>query len=113
MIDERKEAQEVKDFTEQTTKEGKWWDWTARILPLVAICTVAVLHYFKLHDIRDLFLDIVVIVFFTICFVWWYWAIQKIVSAAKYLNNSRQRFADLAKELRKLKKDIRHDDSNR
>lgn len=113
MIDDKNETKEVKNFTEKTTKEGNWWDWTARILPLVAICTIAVLHYFKLHDIRDLVLDSVVIVFFTICFIWWYWAIQKIVGAAKYLNRSQQKFVELARELRQLKKDVKNNDSNR
>ena len=104
---------EVEHFTDSTTKEARWWDWLARILPLVAICTIAVLHYFKMHDIRDMVLDIAVIIFFTVCFVWWYWAIKKIVYAARYMKSTQERFADLLKELRKFKKESKDLDSNR
>ena len=104
---------EVEHFTDSTTKEARWWDWIARILPLVAICIIAVLHYFKMHDIRDIILDISVIVFFTVCFIWWYWAIKKIVYAAKYMKSTQERFAELLKELRSFKKESKNLDSNR
>ena len=104
---------EVEHFTETTKREARWWDWIGRILPLVAICTIAVLHYFKMHDIRDMFLDVAVIVFFTVCFIWWYWAIKKIVYSAKYMQSTQQKFAELVKEIKKFKKESKDLDSNR
>jgi len=113
MIENEKETQEVDTFTEKTIKEGTWWEWIAKILPLVAICTITVLHFFRLHNVRDLILDVIVIIFFFICFVWWFWAIQKIVAAAKYLRRSQHRFSEIAEELRKIKNNFRNNDSNR
>lgn len=110
MIDEN---QKIKNFTETTTKEATIWDWLGRILPLLALCIIAVLHYFKLYEIRDLFLNLIVIIFFLICFVWWYWAIKKIVLAVKYLQNSQEKFLDVARELKKLRNDKDNLDSNR
>lgn len=104
---------DINDFTDSTSKEARWWDWLSRILPLVAICTIAVFHFFKLHDIRDVILDVAVIVFFTICFVWWYWAIRKIVASAKYLKSSNDKFASLLADFKKLRKEVKDIDSNR
>jgi hypothetical protein len=104
---------EVEHFTETTKREARWWDWLGRILPLVTICTIAVLHYFKMYNIRDIVLDVAVIVFFTICFIWWYWAIKKIVYSAKYMQSTQQRFSELVQEIKKFRKEKGDLDSNR
>lgn len=106
-------TKEVTEFTEKTRKEVRLWDWLARILPLIALVIITVTHYGNFHGIRDIIIDIGAIAFISICFIWWYWALRKIVSSVKYIQRAHERFIEVAQELRKLKKDIKKDDSDR
>ena len=107
------ESKEVTEFTESTKRQARIWDWVGRILPMFALAIVLVLHFVKQHGLRDIALDAILIVFLTICFIWWYWAIMKIVASTKYLKNTYLKFKELSNELRNIKKDINSDDSNR
>lgn len=106
-------TKEVTSFTESTKKQARFWDWLGRLLPMIGLATVAVLHYSREFELRDLVLDGILISFLSICFVWWYWAIIKIVSSTKYLQETYTKFKELSVELRNLKKDFKKDDSNR
>lgn len=105
--------EDLKTFTEKTTKEANIWDWLGRILPLTALCTLAVLHFFQMYEWRDWLLNVSVVGFFTICFVWWYWALRKIVITAKYMQRAQERFLAIARELKKIRQETKEIDSNR
>jgi hypothetical protein len=107
------ETEEVTAFTESTKRQARLWDWIGRILPMAALLTVTVLHFMNEYSLRDLVLNGVLVIFLSICFIWWYWAIIKIVSSTKYLKETYVKFKELSNELRKIKKDIKQDDSNR
>lgn len=106
-------TEEVSAFTESTKRQARWWDWIGRILPMVALAAITVLHFSNEFTLRDIVLDIVLISFLTLCFIWWYWAIIKIVSSTKYLQETYIKFKELSYELKGIKKDIKQDDSNR
>lgn len=103
----------LKNFTEKTSREANVWDWLGRVLPLSAICAISVLHYFQLYEWRDWLLSTSVVVFFTICFIWWYWALRKIVITARYMQRAHEKFLAIAKELKKIRQETKEIDSNR
>lgn len=93
-------------FARKTYKEVKIWDWLARILPLSVLAILSVCYFFKWNSAIDLILEVSIIVFVIVCFIWWYWAIYKIATTVKYLRNSQERFKELKAELSRFKKDI-------
>ena len=107
------EDNDLKNFTEKTSNEANLWDWLGRVLPLTAICILAVLHFFHMYEWRDRLLNISIIVFFVTCVIWWYWALRKIVATARYMQRAQEKFLDIARELKKLKKETKEIDSNR
>jgi hypothetical protein len=107
------DTKEITAFTESTKKQARIWDWAGRILPMFALAIVLVLHFAKQHSLKDTALDAILIVFLTICFIWWYWAIKKIVLSTNYLKETYIKFKEISNELRNIKKDIKQDDSNR
>jgi hypothetical protein len=108
-----KKTEEVTAFTESTKRQARLWDWLGRIFPMAGLLVVTVLHFIDQHTLRDIALNVILVLFLTICFVWWYWAIIKIVSSTEYLKETYIKFKELSSELRNLKKDIKPDDSNR
>ena len=106
-------AKEITEFTEKTRKEVKWWDWAGRVLPLVALVVITITHYGDFHSVRDIIIDVGAIVFISVCFIWWYWALRKIVVSIKYIHRAHERFLEIAEELKKLRKSIKKDDSDR
>jgi len=106
-------SEEVTAFTESTKRQARIWDWVGRVLPMVALVTILVLHFIKQYSLRDIVLEAILVIILTICFIWWYWAIMKIVASANYLKQTYIKFKELANELRTIKKDINPDDSNR
>lgn len=110
---ERKQTEQLTEFTEKTRKEVHLWDWLGRVLPLTALFSLAIFHYADLHDLRNLVLGLSLIVFVTVCFIWWYWALRKILASVKHIQQAHAKFLDLAHELKLLKKNMRKDDSSR
>lgn len=98
-------------FARKTYREVTIWDWLGRILPLTALAIIAVLYYFKWDTALQMVLDGIVILFFIICFIWWYWAIYKIAVTAKYIRSSQEKFKQVLTELRQFKKEMRNNDS--
>lgn len=91
-------------FARKTFKEVKIWDWLARLLPLSVLAVLAVLHFFKWSDYIGLILEITLIVFIITCFVWWYWALYKIAASVKYLQSAQDKFDEIRKEFKEMKK---------
>ena len=112
-MNENKQQDQITEFTEKTRQEVHLWDWLGRILPLTALFILAVLHYTDLHNLRDLVLGLSLVGFVTICFIWWYWALRKIISSVKHIQQAHVKFSDITRELKMLKKNLRNNDSDR
>lgn len=107
------DIESVKQFEKKTFKEVKIWDWLARILPLTVLAVASVCHVFQWKSALDLLLEISLVVFLIVSFIWWYWAIYKIAVTVKFMKATQQKFLDVIAELRKIKKEINKDDSDR
>lgn len=93
----------IKEFETKTNKEVSFWDWLGRILPLTVLAVIAILKLLQWNDALTLVLDIAVLVFFVICFIWWYWAIHKIAKTIQYIRESQEKFLSLTTELKKFR----------
>jgi amino acid transporter len=109
MTKRRTQRTDADYFARNTYKEVKIWDWFARIAPLTALAIISVCYFFEWNTALDLVLETITIIFFVVCFVWWYWAIYKIAITAKYIKSSQDKFKDLLSELRNFKKDVGKD----
>lgn len=107
------EVESVKQFEKKTFKEVKIWDWLARLLPLTVLAVASIFHFFQWKSALDLILEISLIVFLVVSFIWWYWAIYKIAITVNYMRTTQQKFLDVIAELRNVKKELNKDDSNR
>jgi hypothetical protein len=106
-------TEEVKEFTEKTRQEVRIWDWIGRVFPLIALFAVTLTHFIELHTLRDVLLALNATIFIAICVIWWYWALRKIISSVNYIQKAHDKFLEVTSELKKLRKEIRQDDSNR
>lgn len=107
-----KQNKNLDKFEKKTFEEVTIWDWLGRVLPLTILAIISVLYLFELKSWLDLVIEISVIVFFIICFIWWYWAIYKIAAMVKFLRQSQQNFFELVKEFKMFKQDIKNAGKN-
>ena len=103
--------EELTDLEKKTFKEVTWWDWLARLFPLTILAIASVCHFFQWKTTLDIILEVSLVIFAIVCFTWWYWAIYKIATSIRFMRITQQKFLDVANELKKIKKDIKKDDS--
>lgn len=93
--------------TQRRIKQAKLWLKLARILPLTALSVFIVPYVIGWDSTTDKIVCVIIISFLVICFLWWFWAVDKILM----LLNIYQRSEDLAekvnKEINVLKKIIK------
>lgn len=93
-------------FAKKTYREVVIWDWLARILPLTVLASLSVCYFFKWNTAIELILEVSIIGFFVVCFIWWYWALYKIAIAFKHIRASQDHFKQLKAEIAKFKKEM-------
>ena len=94
---------QVETFAKKTYREVTIWDWLGRILPLSVLAVISIAKLFELHSLLDIVIQFSVLIFFIICFIWWYWAIYKIAITVKYMRESHQNFISIQHELKRFK----------
>ena len=109
MKEDDKILAEVEFFERRTFREVTIWDWLGRILPMSILATIIICHFFKWDTALELILEISTVVFFIVCFIWWYWALYKIAISVKYMRASHQKFIQINKEIISVKKIIKPD----
>jgi len=103
-----KDLQEVQNFEKKTYKEVKIWDWLGRILPLSVLAAISVAKLMEWNSLLGVIIDFSVIIFFIICFIWWYWAIYKIAVTVRYMRKSQEEFVSVSDEIRKFKQEFKN-----
>ena len=107
MQDDKDFLDDVEHFERKTFKEVTVWDWLGRVLPMSTLAIIIVCYFFKWNTALELILEVATVVFFIVCFIWWYWALYKIAVSIKYMRASHRRFIDLHKEINIVKKIIK------
>lgn len=98
---------EVEFFERRTFREVTIWDWLGRVLPMSILAAIIICYFFRWNNALELILEVSTVVFFIVCFIWWYWALYKIAVSVKYMRQSHQKFIQINKEIISVKKIIK------
>jgi hypothetical protein len=109
MNEENDPLHDIEYFERKTFREVTLWDWVGRMLPMSALAGIVVCYFFKWNNALELILEVTTVIFFIVCFIWWYWALYKIAVSVKYMRSSYRKFVHLHKEIDTVKKIIKPD----
>jgi len=112
MTPEQQEETSIDSFEKTTYAQVRLWDWIGRVVPLVALLIISLCYFFKWNSVLEFTLQLVAIIFATLCFIWWWWALYKIAVAIKYIRSTQDKFIDLRSEFRKIKEFISNQSNN-
>lgn len=93
-------------LNDATVQAVKWWDYAARILPLVAL---SIIFWTWVLDYKELFEFAIITtatIFFTAGVIWWWWALRKIGIIFITLRRAQEKFAEVRIELDNFKKNF-------
>lgn len=93
--------------TQARIRQTKLWLKAARILPLVALAMFIVPYVVGWDSATDKIVCVIIIGFLTVCFLWWFWAVDKILMLLKIYQRSEDLAEKVNKEISVLKKIIR------
>lgn len=90
----------------------KFWYWAGRVLPLTALSILIFSYAFGLDSWRNVITCIILVLFGTFAFTWWWWVLDTVKKLYSMLESAQDRFIEVMQELKGLKEDIK-DDSDR
>ena len=82
------------------------WEFLAKILPAIALLIVLILHFADLQNTVDLIMIAISFAFSIIAVIWWWWIMMFARKLTEVNNKSLDRFEEIAKELKDLRKEI-------
>lgn len=82
------------------------WEFLAKILPAIALLLVLILHFADLQNTVDLIMIAISFAFSIIAVIWWWWIMMFARKLTEVNNKSLDRFEEIAKELKDLRKEI-------
>ena len=82
------------------------WEFLAKILPAIALLLVLILHFADLQNTVDLIMIAISFAFSIIAVIWWWWIMIFARKLTEVNNKSLDRFEEIAKELKDLRKEI-------
>ena len=96
----------LRDFHKKKLKQIKWWAWAAAVLPLSSLAGLFFIKFIGYATWFDTALIIGATTMFTIGVVWWWWAIWTMAQVTNVLGIISEKFKDVSKELKDIKKDL-------
>ena len=102
-----KDLEDVQNFEKKTYREVTIWDWLGRILPLSVLAVISIAKLMEWDSLLSIVIQSSVIIFFIICFIWWYWAIYKIAVTVRYMRKSQEEFISVSNEIAKFKREFK------
>lgn len=97
---------EIKDRSQQTMKEVKWWSYAAWTFPFVALFTIGFIYFIGLETLINKVLVAIFIIVASIAVFWWWWAIYKIYNFAYMLQKTSERLQSIKKQFSNIKNDL-------
>jgi hypothetical protein len=82
------------------------WAWLGRVLPLTALFALVMALVFDFQVKMDYILYGIALGFGVTAFIWWWWVIYAVKSLTNMLEDNRQRFIDVVKELKTIRRDL-------
>jgi len=96
----------LRDFHKKKLKQIKWWAWAAAVLPLSSLAGLFFIKFIGYATWFDTALIIGATTMFTIGVVWWWWAIWTMAQVTNVLGIISEKFKDVSKELKDIKKEL-------
>ena len=91
----------------------KFWYWTGRVLPLVALASIMIFLAFDLQTPLQFLLCAIAVIFAMFAFAWWWWVLDTVKSVYAMLNTAQEKFNEVITELKDIKKEINDSDRKR
>lgn len=82
------------------------WEFFAKILPAIALLIVLILHFADLQNTFDYIMIAISFAFMITAVIWWWWIMMFARKLTEVNNKSLDRFEEIAKELKDLRKEI-------
>lgn len=93
-------------LNDSTVEEVKWWDWAAKVLPLVALSIIVFSWIYDYHKLTELSIIVTAVVFFTAGVVWWWWALRKIGLIFINTRRTQENFSEIQQEILQIREKI-------
>lgn len=93
-------------FYDITSREIKWWAYSAWTLPFSALGGLFFVWLYGTDDMLHRSLIVGSIIFFTISVYWWWWAINKLLNISRLLLETANGVKDISVDLRQIHKDL-------
>lgn len=93
-------------LNEPTVEEVKWWDWTAKTLPLAALSMIFFSWTYNYNELTELTIIIISVIFFIFGVIWWWWALKKIGVIYISTRRNQEKFDEIRQEIRQIKKQL-------
>jgi hypothetical protein len=94
-------------ISDRVMRELKWWDFSARSLPLIVIATFMITTLFEWKAAEQYVINTSLIIFFSVSVMWWWWAIGKIALIVISFNQVKQTFSEVVSEINNIKDTIK------
>ena len=82
------------------------WEFLAKILPAIALLLVLIVHFADLQNTFDYIMISISVSFAITAVIWWWWIMKFARNLTEVNNKSLDRFEEIAKELKDLRKEI-------
>lgn len=80
------------------------WIYAGLTMPFTALTAIIITNVIGWESILDSLVSIILIVFITTCVIWWWWAMHYIGVLTKTLIKTEEKFSELKKELKEIRK---------
>jgi hypothetical protein len=95
----------IKDFSEKTLTQIRWWAWAASVLPITALMGLFFTRAFGNDDLYNFAITVSVSSLFLIASIWWWWVIwliSQIIKTNRQVADDLQSTRYYIKELKDL-----------
>ena len=82
------------------------WEFLAKILPAIALLLMLIVHFADLQNTFDYIMISISVSFAITAVIWWWWIMKFARNLTEVNNKSLDRFEEIAKELKDLRKEI-------
>lgn len=98
--------QKLKKFSIE--HQVKLWAWLGKVAPLTALTFLCLIVFFEFNTYAEYLIGAVALAFAVVAFTWWWWVIYAVRDLNSMLTQTTEKFDEVIKEIKKLKKDIKN-----
>lgn len=93
----------IKDFSEETLTQIRWWAWAGAVLPLTSLAGTFFIWAFGTKDLFDLTMAVGATLMFGIASTWWWWMTWTITRIVKKNKLVMEDLKSTTRELTEIK----------